>query len=230
MHYESDAEKGKIQNIALLKGGEPDFWTDGTGPVSVGLAKVARDGWDRTRVTVLLPSPDTDSQTIEQLLPFEQILIGKKQFTELLKTKELPIPRAWSEGQPTVSEKVKTCLSTQQNRHPSTPYEDLLRHLNQKASSVYHGKKPEKMREAVTLILDFAKEQKPDLDYKVLPGRNAALLELCQRLCPRLFEVSPRTFHNYLKGDPRKYRDKKICSFTGRGENPWPEIFPDAYK
>ncbi len=110
-HYETGAEKGRIQNVALLKGGEPGFSTDGTGPVSVGLAKVAKYEWDRTQVTVLFPAPDENSRPVERIIPFGEIVVRKKQFISFLRAKSLPIPPAWIEGAPQPLKTANTAAS-----------------------------------------------------------------------------------------------------------------------
>ncbi len=110
-HYETGAEKGRIQNIALLKGGEPGFQTDGTGPVSVGLAKVAKYEWDRTQVTVLFPAPDENFQPVERIIPFGEIVVRKKQLISFLRAKSLLIPPAWIEGAPRPLKTANTAAS-----------------------------------------------------------------------------------------------------------------------
>ena len=118
-HYETGAEKGRIQNIALLKGGEPGFQTDGTGPVSVGLAKVAKYSWERTQVTVLFPAPDENSRPDEKLVPFGEIVVQKKPFISFLRDNDLTIPPAWIEGTPQPFTKKKTPPSVESPENES---------------------------------------------------------------------------------------------------------------
>ena len=194
----------------------------GDGAVSVRLFQVARDGWSAVSINVL----DHEDNKIE--IPFAQLRLRKNEIIRVLGTNDLKVPAYWNDGSKRTTERTESIAETAEGN--STPYERLQQSITEIANSLVRGQKPESIRMAVRAILECVSELDPELNIDALPGTAGHLLELCRRLAPELFNIVTRTFQDYLKGHLRKYTDKKLCRFTGKGESPWPQIFPEAFE
>ena len=194
----------------------------GDGAVSVRLFQVARDGWSAVSINVL----DHEDNKIE--IPFAQLRLRKDEIARVLQTNDLKVPAHWRGNSKKTTECTDSIGKTDESN--ATSYERLQRSITAIANSTVHGQKPESIRKAVCEILKCASELDPELNIDALPGTTDHLHELCRKLSPELFKIGTRTFHDYLKGRLRKCTDEKLCRFTGKGESPWPQIFPEAFE
>jgi hypothetical protein len=114
---------------------------------------------------------------------------------------------------------------------PSAP-ETFRERIRRIAAAPHRGRKPEIIRNVVEEILVEAKARQPGFDKTQIPGQTNSLLALCKELDSVLFNISSRTFQDYVKGHLRRKRPdpEALCSFTGQGDNPWPSLFPEIYR
>lgn len=106
----------------------------------------------------------------------------------------------------------------------------LLNDINNVLEGMKQGNKPESVRNIAKFIINYAEKCDKSFDRNSIPGKYVDFYDCVNKLTPSKLKISSATFKDYIKGKLGKCTDQEICKVTGKGNAPWPSLFPEIYK